>query len=279
MPRAEDPLLAGLVDDAALFPPGNAAMPEALASHRGYRAAPWSAAVGPFLCPASRVDELLAVLPADQQIRLALVVDGAGDLLHQARRQASADPRVTLVALEVAHARIGDAAIGMGAHLDRAGEVSGFLEVARTGFAGSLDLIAGSGWAAAKLRTGGLTAEAFPTEREVADFLVACAERDLPFKLTAGLHHAVRGTTDGGLEQHGLLNVLVATRLATTGAGPADVAMVLAQRDPGPLVEMIGGWDDTATSEVRRSFRSFGCCGVTDPLDDLSALGLLEDYP
>ena len=92
--RPSDPLLAGLVDDAALFPPGNAPMPVALAEHARYRAAPWAAAIGPFLCPASRIDELVALLPADQHIRLALVVDVTGAAAPHARRSAEADPRI-----------------------------------------------------------------------------------------------------------------------------------------------------------------------------------------
>jgi len=31
-------------------------------------------------------------------------------------------------------------------------------------------------------------------------------------------------------------------------------------------------------AQWREAFRSFGCCGVTDPLGDLAALGLLEDF-
>lgn len=278
MRRASDPLFAGLVDDAALFPPGNAPMDVALAEHARYRAAPWSDAVGPFLCPVSRVDELSSTLPADQQVRVAVVfdVDVAG--ADRAWSAATADPRVTLVAVEAAHARLGVGAADIGKDLKRVPGVIGFLEVPRTGFDESLDLVEGSGWHAAKYRTGGTSADAFPSERELAAFLVAVAARDLPFKLTAGLHRAVRSTTDEGNEAHGVLNVLVATRVATMGAAAADVAVVLAQRDPGPLAEMAQEWDDGASAGIRRAFRSFGCCGVTDPLDDLAALGLLEDF-
>jgi hypothetical protein len=205
------------------------------------------------------------------------VVDVDGDGLHQARCALTADPLITLVAIEAAHARLGDAAVGMGRHLGQPGGTAGFLEVPRAGFDDALDLVAGSGWSAAKYRTGGVTADAFPNELEVAAFLVACSSRQVPFKLTAGLNHAVRHTTDDGFEAHGVLNVLVATRVATTGAEAADVAMVLAQRDPGPLVELVQAWDDETATEVRRAFRSFGCCGVTDPLDDLRELGLLEE--
>lgn len=57
------PLLAALVDDAALFPPGNVPMP-AVAAHRRHRAAPHGELVGRYLCPASRLDELRAAAHA-----------------------------------------------------------------------------------------------------------------------------------------------------------------------------------------------------------------------
>ena len=42
----------GLVDDAAVFPPGNAALPDAVAAHREHRAAWYADLVGPLLVPA-----------------------------------------------------------------------------------------------------------------------------------------------------------------------------------------------------------------------------------
>ena len=44
----------------------------------------------------------------------------------------------------------------------------------------------------AKLRTGGVVEEAFPTVESVAGFIVRCAELGVPFKATAGLHHPLR---------------------------------------------------------------------------------------
>ena len=44
----------------------------------------------------------------------------------------------------------------------------------------------------AKMRTGGVTAEAFPTAAQVLRFLRACTEARVPFKATAGLHHPLR---------------------------------------------------------------------------------------
>jgi hypothetical protein len=273
--RPSDPLLAGLVDDAALFPPGNAPMPVALAEHARYRAAPWAAAIGPFLCPASRTDELVALLPADQDIRVALVNDVTDAAALHAR--GAAERLSALAWLETRHDRLGEDldAVGGGP----AGAPFAYLEVPRTGFDAALDLVGdGLSFQAAKYRTGGVTPEAFPSERELAAFLVACAARGVPFKLTAGLHHAVRHTTDEGFEAHGVLNVLVATRVAQTGGSVDDVAVPLALRSADPLVGFVQHWDEGTCTGVRSAFRSFGCCGVTDPLGDLAALGLLEDF-
>jgi hypothetical protein len=269
-------LFAALVDDAALFPPGNAPMDQALKEHAAVRPTSRSQFVGPFLCPASRVTELRAHLPADESIRLALVFD-VDDDAHAALRACGADDTLELVAVEASAQRLGADAATVGGNLSRLPGVTGFLEVPRTGFADTLDLVGGSGWHAAKYRTGGTTPEAFPSEVELAAFLVAATEQRLPFKLTAGLHHAVRTTTAEGFEQHGVLNVLVATRVAQSGGADDDVAAVLAQRSEAALVEFVSAWDEQTCSGVRASFRSFGCCGVHDPLDELGALGLLGE--
>ena len=69
----------------------------------------------------------------------------------------------------------------------------------------------------AKIRTGGVKPEAIPAPSKVAAFITACAERRLPFKATAGLHHPVRGnypltyeTSAPQAVMHGFLNVLMA---------------------------------------------------------------------
>jgi hypothetical protein len=276
MPAAPRVLFAGLIDDAALFPPGNASMVVALHEHGEHRASSYAELIGPFLCPVSRIDEMSAALGADDHLAVSLIVDVTGEATHHVLRRTGADPRLSLVGIEAAHTRLGDDAAVIGENLRRLPATVGFLEVPRTGFDDSLDLVAKGGWQAAKYRTGGPTANAFPDARELAAFLVACADRELPFKLTAGLHHAVRNTDDvTGFENHGVLNVVVATRVAQAGEGVDAVAAALEERTPDPLVSALTSWSDTDAIHARRLFRSFGCCGVTDPVDDLTALGLL----
>jgi hypothetical protein len=125
----------------------------------------------------------------------------------------------------------------------------------------------------AKFRTGATPTWHWPDETELANFIAAATERGVPFKLTGGLHHAVRA--DHPDSQHGLLNVLVAAQAGSTGSTPEHLAQVLEVRDPQALTALITGWDESAVDQTRRRFTSYGCCEVTDPLTDLADLGLL----
>ena len=62
MSTAPPALLAGLIDDAAVFPPGNAPLAAALTGHRALRAGPDADLVGPLLVPAASVPELVALV-------------------------------------------------------------------------------------------------------------------------------------------------------------------------------------------------------------------------
>src|SRR5947208_6189784 len=66
-----------------------------------------------------------------------------------------------------------------------------------------------------KLRTGGVTADAFPTTSDIAEALVVPATHQVPIKFTAGLHHPLRQYRDEvQTKMHGFLNVLGAAVLA-----------------------------------------------------------------
>jgi hypothetical protein len=123
-----------------------------------------------------------------------------------------------------------------------------------------------TGLPGAKVRCGGA---AVPTVEQLAGFVRRCRDAGVPFKATAGLHHAVR--TDG---EHGFLNLLAA---AVFG----DEEEALAERNPAAFA--VGDsfrWRDRAASagEVARVrselFVSFGSCSFFEPVDDLRALGL-----
>ncbi|HEX8101683.1 MAG TPA: hypothetical protein VF533_03655, partial [Solirubrobacteraceae bacterium] len=125
--------------------------------------------------------------------------------------------------------------------------------------------------AKAKLRCGGATAAAVPAPTDVATFLGACAERELPFKATAGLHQPLRHHDAAlGADQHGFLNLLVATAAARAGASAAELEALL-------LVTELDGLElgDHDLAGARGLFEAFGTCSVQEPIDGLRALGLL----
>ena len=265
-------LFRGLVDDAALFPPGNAPIARAVAEHRHHRAAPYADLVGRFLCRDTRVGELTNALGAEDRFRLGLIADaGAHEVaLTVAALRHGAAGAITVEAVEIPLAHDDDlpASVAVTAHV--VPNVTTYLEIPRA--PGWLDAVAACGAerAGAKLRTGGLVAGAFPTEREVADFITACVEHRVPFKCTAGLHHAVRHTApDTGFEHHGFLNILVATSEAGTGG---DVAGAVAERDGRLLAKACASVDAGST---RAAFVGYGSCSVAEPMEDLAALGLL----
>ncbi|WP_235998999.1 hypothetical protein [Qaidamihabitans albus] len=263
----------GLLDDAALFPPGEAPLAEAVPAHHGHHTASYAALVGPFVFPAPRLDELPAVLD-DRPIELSVTIPAGPAELAGTLRTVSGIDGVRLVAVEVALPPGQSAARLVAALAEQlpAG-VTGYVEVPRDERREStLDELAGTGQRA-KFRTGGVSAQAHPDERELAGAIVAAVTREIPFKCTAGLHHAVRHTDNAtGFEQHGFGNVLLATDAARRGAGTAEVATLLAERS-GPAVA--DGLREL-TDGARSSFVSFGTCSVLDPVRDLSALGLLD---
>ncbi|HEY3504804.1 MAG TPA: hypothetical protein VGN37_18720 [Actinocatenispora sp.] len=279
-------LFRGLVDDAALFPPGNAPMPVAVAEHRHHTATPYAGFVGPLLVPATRWDELVAELgEVDEPLDIGLI--GPADALTATVPRAVAEARVELRQVECPlgePAEAADTARRLDA-LDNRGEpLDVYLEIPRR--AGWLDAVAVLAElptrhpVGAKLRTGGLAADAFPTTAELTDFVTACVAGGLRFKLTAGLHHAVRHTDPAtGLAYHGYLNALAAVcRAWTERPDRAGIGEAVAASSAEPLVAAVRplAGDDDAAGEVRGRFASYGSCSVAEPLTDLVGLGLLH---
>jgi hypothetical protein len=126
---------------------------------------------------------------------------------------------------------------------------------------------------APKFRVGGLAAELFPTPVELAAVICACRDRDLPFKLAAGLRHALRHTDpETGFTHHGFLNVLVAAMVAVDGGEVAEVAEALAATHPLPLVEPAR----TGRTGPRPLWVGFGATEVLPVLTELIRLGLVN---
>lgn len=270
---AEPALFAGLVDDAAVFPPGNAALADAVRLHRGHRTSRYAASVGPLLVPASAAFELVGLVDGEP-LRVG-VIGRPGTAASEVADAVAVLRRAPGV--EVAGVELGWTPDWRATDL---GPLPRTLEVPR----GPQQAEAVADIAAdasdtvvlqAKFRTGATETWAWPDELELATFVRTAIDHDLGFKLTGGLHHVVRGTYDGQ-EQHGLLNVLVAVRWALNGEEADQLAPLLAERDPEALVPQVTRMSAADAAIVRAFFTAYGCCEVTDPLGELTTLGLIQ---
>jgi hypothetical protein len=274
----------GLVDDAAVFPPGDAPLPEALTAYVERRDEWYADLVASFVVTDTALPEVEADVPVS-----IVVTGGAGGIAGPLGYAAKKGKQVAGV--EIALRDLDDlpgnarrvvaaveAARGQGAVAD---DVPVFVELpqsdATASWLAAADVVAESELRL-KFRTGGLEADRFPTPEQLASWIDAALDRETPFKCTAGLHHAIAHRDhETGFPHHGFLNVLLATRRAFDGAPVGEVASLLADHYPNDLVALARQADGSGElSGARRWFVSFGSCSVHEPLDDLVGLGLLE---
>lgn len=260
-----------LIDDAAVFPPGNASIPDALRQHETWRDGRCEAVVGPLLVPASAVDALREVADPEQYVRLGLIGDTGLDGLVAAREALQDDAWFDVVQLELAVRDRDDPAVATKTILANLPFTAPtYLEIPiGVDPLPVLEAIATDGAERAKFRCGN---DVVPSAAQLGAFLLDCARLRVPFKLTAGLHHAVPAqdpTT--GFTHHGFLNTLAATWVAMDCGELSDVTDVLAQTDADRLVDVLAKADIAA---LRSLYRSFGSCSITEPFDELAALSL-----
>lgn len=290
-PASAAALLAGVVDYAGLFPPAALSMRAAAAEYQAALASPDAWMLGRFVVTAARLTELadaLAALPGprtDWRIS-AIVRDNAADdwtsiaafnrdrTRHHAHVDTAESKPQTLEGIDwlAAHRTEG---------LDVYVEIAPGPDVATW-----LARVADRGLRA-KMRTGGLTAEAFPAADALAACLAAVVASGVPFKVTAGLHHAVRGTyrltydTDAAqAPMYGYLNVLLAATTLRAGRPVAVAEALLRRTDAASLVFAASDvrWGDDVFSvsllrETRaRHLVSVGSCSFCEPAEELGAL-------
>lgn len=273
-----------MFDDASLFPPAALAMPDAVAGHLRHQGAWYREMSGPFVCANTRIPQLSAALTAAcvAELDVALVLPGGAADVENAVDAVFADPRLRLRAVELPIATTADtiAAVSeVAAALDRTplAGAAAFIEIPARQLTADVARAVADHRYLAKVRTGGTTAEAFPDELTLATCLATLAGERLPFKCTAGLHHAVRHkAADTGFEHHGFLNVLLAVAAALTGERFEEVTAELADSAASRVAAKVSELDADTVFAVRGLFTSFGTCSTDEPITDLVTLGLIS---
>jgi hypothetical protein len=284
-------LLGGIVDYAGLFPPAALDLPTAVRNYASYLEDADAWMLGRFVIPVARLTELdeagLPRAPA-QPWRLTALVGGdiEADLARVADFNASHRGRASVEVLEAKASSV-DEIRRLAAAAERDRTVFVELPVAAD-LESLLGAVKEAGFSA-KIRTGGVVADAFPTAQYVARFIRACLSAHVPFKATAGLHHPLRAeyrlTYEPGAPRglmFGYLNVFLAAALIANGLSDADAVRLLEERDPSAfdLTPVTVGWRghvltaDEVTRVREHVAVSFGSCSYREPVDELRALSL-----
>jgi len=296
--KAVDALLDGLVDYAGLFPPASEDMRPALESYASYLDGSDRRVLGRFIVPLPRLKELedagrelfprgrnsepwrLSVLVADD-------VHAAGEEMLKFNRRHSSTSRAGHVAIDVAELKASTPAQVESQRDEIPRSFTAYFEIPTKGDVSPLVKSLAGVKSRAKIRTGGVTPEAFPPAREIIDFITACRRERVPFKATAGLHHPIRGDYRLTYEPHsptgkmyGFLNVFLAATLVYAGEAEDAALAVLQEEDPlafsfsdDAIVWRDKRVDADQIQASRANFAiSFGSCSFREPVDELESL-------
>ncbi len=292
-------LLEHAIDYAGLFPPADLALEPALQNQATYARSPDRWMLGAFILPIDKFPEArthLAQFSREHPLHVSALgpktakaaefrpaLEKAAEAIKEflaehkglvAIRQFEMPlpPEAVAKSLGVARATLGDLALNV------------FWEAPADAAAKTIAALSGSN-AGFKLRTGGVTAESFPSGPQIARALVTAARHRVPIKFTAGLHHPVLKFHESvGTKMHGFLNVLGAGVLAAEHRwSESQTQEMLAEEDASAFHfdDEAMRWRDwkISTAKItarRRLVMSLGSCSFDEPRDDLRALGLFK---
>ena len=296
-------LLAHSIDYAGMFPPCSLGLDSALRNQAEYVLSPDEWMLGAFVLPAEQFDatkQLLSQFNAQHPLRIAALgpktasanaflgaLDDADaatrslskhnvDLISISHLEMFLPNDVDIPSLNEARSIVGDLPVFWEAPPDRAEQAIALLA--------EFNSDADSPTFGYKLRTGGVTANAFPTSMQIAKALVTPDTHQVPLKFTAGLHHPLRQyRKEVETKMHGFLNVLGAAVLAAEHRWDASQTAIMLDEenaDSFSFTDDFFAWRewqlDTKRLQYRRRFVvSFGSCSFDEPRDDLRALNLL----
>lgn len=295
MLRTLKQLLSSIVDYAGLFPPAQLSLSEAVTVYDRTQSSPSRWLLGRFVLPASRLSEFVTLLKAAPEavysrhwpLSVILSKNWAIELEQLCHLQ-TANHQILIKILEVAPLPLADIQ-QLCPQLPEG--ITTFFELPwRADIEPYLALLQQFG-VAAKLRTGGVTSDAFPNSAQLCQPIISLAKAQIPFKATAGLHHPLRGhhrLTDApnsaSTAMHGFLNVALLAAFAYQQRITLDAAIALLEERSihhFQFTETAIRWRDYSLSllELEHSrqkfFHSFGSCSIQEPINDLQTLSLL----
>ncbi|HYY34832.1 MAG TPA: hypothetical protein VE867_00525 [Candidatus Binatia bacterium] len=296
-------LLAHSIDYAGMFPPCSLGLDPALRNQAEYVQSPDAWMLGAFVLPTQQFDatkQLLSKFDSQHPLRVAALgpktesaaafleaLDDADaairslskhnvDLVSMSHLEMFLPHDVNVASLKEARSILGDLPVFWEAPPERAEQTMALLA--------QFNSDADSPTFGYKLRTGGVTADAFPTSMQIAKALVTPATHQLPIKFTAGLHHPLRQYREEvQTKMHGFLNVLGAAVLAAEHRWDTNQTTIMLEDEEArsfSFTEDFFAWREWRIDAKRLQYRrrfvvSFGSCSFDEPREDLRGLNLL----
>ncbi len=294
-------LLEDAVDYAGLYPPASLPMADALRNYAAYLGSEFGWMLGKFVLNASQLESFTRDLsPAPDSIEepwvLSVLLARPDDL----EQLGVLDSRLVRVAsFEVKAQTPEDVGTWVRALTGRSETV--YVEVSTLSDLERMIHTIHDAGLCAKIRTGGVTPEAFPSADAILGFLEACNKLNLAFKATAGLHHPLRGEyrltyepASSCCTMYGFLNVFLAAAFVRSEQPEIARAVLLETNprcfsfdedafsfisgNPGEKNTVLNGVLTLQRLRATREFlHSFGSCSFTEPTQELQSI--LELHP
>jgi hypothetical protein len=289
-------LLAGAIDYAGLFPPAGLSMPEAVINYATYKNSNYNWMLGRFIVTDVRLAEFyenavdFISRDASSAWQVSVV---AGDDVDETLRvvddyNSQHSPGTVCDALEI-RASTPEQIESVTLNLPQG--VTAYFELPLDDSLPDLVAAIALSGHRAKIRTGGLTPDAFPRTDDIVRFVRTCIAANVMFKATAGLHHPIRcfrpltyenNSPEGTM--HGFLNLFLMTGFAREGYRPSFLVDVMEEEfeEVFRFDEQAVLWRDEFALSLRQieglrnhGIQSFGSCSFDEPVSDLQKLGVL----
>jgi hypothetical protein len=283
-------LLTEIIDYAGLFPPSELPMSVAVKNFSQYIKGENSWMLGRFVVPVARLDEFsgeaATLFTKKYPWRISLLA--SGNLEKTLKKvaefnQANLD-KATIDTLEI---KVENAVeIAEAQKLLPAG-VRAFFEIPHDEILTDFITALAISKLGAKIRTGGITQDAFPSTDAIIKFMRICIAANIPFKATAGLHHPLRCTkpltyaddAPKGL-MHGFLNLFLSACFLRQDLNSSAVHLLMNETVASRFTFSEEGitWNGRTISHKEISLTrlknaiSFGSCSFLEPVEDLQNL-------
>jgi hypothetical protein len=303
MPSAGHAFLTGILDYAGLFPPAQLPMNEAWARFSRDRTTTDGWILGRFLCPGKQLAELASLVPSSATpVAVGVVGTGGTDPtnFYQSVREDGAaiaafhqavEGKGTVTGYEVKlpekvfdpprKNQIAALVSTAGFLLAQAGcpALPIFVECPRqelSAWIALLEVLIEERRGGIKIRCGGTAAAAIPSSDSLAKLMHVLGSFAVPFKATAGLHHAYRHHDAAvAADVHGFVNVFAAGLFARYARlSPAELEALIVETHPLAFEDDAIHWRAHRVSvaqieEGRSQFTAFGSCSFDEPAADV----------